>query len=987
MSNLSRAGKVSVKIRIKTPTVWYFIFFLMVSCSANASIPSGDWKTLKTEHFLIHFDERHEAYAQRLAAIAENVHHKTTEWLRWWPHNRTEVVIDDSVDFSNGGASPLPYNRSIIYMQPPSGGELISNEPWLEQVFTHEYIHVLHLDQASGFPGGLRKIFGRILFSFPQIFSPKFVSEGLAVYGETDHDKGFGRGQSAIYQAMMRTEVSNGLRSLTELSYHGYQGTDWPRGQVYLYGYYFFEFIEQTYGQEKIIEYIRNWNNNIVPWRMNARAKQVFGVSGKVLWEKFQQYLHHKFDPQLELLTRLQGPVTPVTENDDINVGNPVWLDNGTFYYYESDGRSPARIIKRSGDKQKEIGGVKGLLMFDVNQQGDILMSRFEICDGDKLYADLYLRSEGSWRWRRLTRCGRYTKAFWSKDGQQIVAVRAGDGAASLVSLGWSDKARKRLIETELLSELKVGDALGALAWSPDSRYLIASVKRQATGWNLERFDMSTKAWRWLTKDAHIQQAPQISRDGSTLYYIADSLLDEATQTQQMTVFAMDLDTLRPQALMTTISAITAFAIDPADKQIRFVEYTPEGRQILQQAIKLPEVLVDADVSGNIIEASESSSASPEIEAFVNSADYDPDQYQTVGDYYPLLSMRPRAWWIWLTSDSVDNTSAQLIIDGLDARGRHYWQAAPEIFFEKETAGGSLAYIYRDRFAFIGSRDIDTVQDEDEDDNEPSIWDVEERVQAILSQPFSSLANRFRINLGIGAEWIERIVENFNGSKSRSDRQDNLVGLSLSWDSSERFVHSISQESGRFVKLTAEHYGLFADEDSHGLQAHLDWREFISLWGSHVLVLRYVEGVADNDTRGLQLGGYSDDLATVAGAIGFGKNEFALRGYDDDIDELIGQRLRLGSLEWRIPLFDFFDGLSAPPIGLGKGSMAVFVDTGAVWDKNDEPDYLTGAGLEFNPQILIGFDTFALDLTFGAAYGFDDELGGTELYLRLGARL
>ena len=261
---------------------------------ADPSIGKGsvfaEWRTLETLHFSIHFQSRHLAFAQRMAAIAEHVYGNTTQWLQWEPRDKTDIVINDAFDGSNGGASPFPYNRFFVYMNAPVEGQLLTNAPWLEQVFTHEFIHVLHLDQASKFPGFLRKVLGRQFFTFPQIFSPKWVIEGIAVYGETDHAKRIGRGQSAMYDAMMRAEVMNGLRSVTEVSYHGYQGTDWPQGQVYLYGYYFFEFLEARYGKEKVVEYIRNWNKNIVPWRMDARAQQVLKVSGEILWEQYTEY-------------------------------------------------------------------------------------------------------------------------------------------------------------------------------------------------------------------------------------------------------------------------------------------------------------------------------------------------------------------------------------------------------------------------------------------------------------------------------------------------------------------------------------------------------------------------------------------------------------------------------------------------------------------------------------------------------------------------
>lgn len=1019
-----------MKVRFIIDRFCWIVGLLSLLCglsAASANPGQEDWKTLETPHFLIHFDAEHKVLAQRLAAIAENVYSLTTSWLQWQPRDKTEVVLDDSLDLSNGSATPLPFNRSTIYLQAPDSGELISNEPWLEQVFTHEFIHIVHMDQATRFPGGLRKIFGRILFSFPQIFSPKWVVEGLAVYGETDQEKGFGRGQSAFYEAMMRTEVMSGVRSLTELSYHGYQGTNWPRGQVYLYGYYFFEFIESTYGRDKIIAYINNWNNNIVPWRMDARAQQVFGVTGKALWSQFSAWLHEKFDPQIELLAARQQATSVITSAPDNVVSNPVWLDNGDFYYYEDDGSSPARIVRLNAEGEQTIDEVDGFLMFDVNQSGDILLSRLEICDEDYLYADLYLWNQEDKDWDRLTHCGRYTRAVWSRDGQQIAVVRKGDGTASLELLD-----RQRLVENrsllgsrfelenpatdfELLSNLAIGDTIGQLDWSPDGRFLVATVKRQQSGWNLERFDLGQRRWQTLTQDAQIQRVPHLSRDGRSVYYVADSLLDAETQTHQLAVMSLDLDTLSSTRLSISPTATLEFAVSPDERRIRRVDYTAEGKQILEQALspagQRPVLAEDTESSlrpadraeqtavvsaGNemlvkAIPTKENAAQEQEdvsqVQAFVNSDAYFPEQYDQLKNYNPLLSMRPRAWWIWLTSDSIDNTSAQLIVDGADARNHHFWQAAPSVFFDKETLGGSLSYIYKNRFALIATRDVETVQDEDEEKDRPSIWDLEERLQAIYIQPFSSLSQRLYFSLGLATESIERRVQRDDNSIARSSRRDNLAGLSVTWDTTQRFLYSISPESGRTLKFNGEQYGVIEEGTFDGLMTYLDWREYLSLGQSHVLALRWVEGRAEDDTEGFRLGGSSDDFATVAGAIGFGRNEFMLRGYDDNIDELAGQRLRLGSVEWRIPLFEHYDGFFIPPLGVGRGSMAVFVDGGATWDDDEDPDYLYGAGVEFSPQLLIGYDNLSLNTSFGMAYGFDQALGDVQFYFRLGLLL
>ena len=94
--------------------------------------------------------------------------------------------------------------------------------------------------------------------------------------------------------------------------------------------------------------------------------------------------------------------------------------------------------------------------------------------------------------------------------------------------------------------------------------------------------------------------------------------------------------------------------------------------------------------------------------------------------------------------------------------------------------------------------------------------------------------------------------------------------------------------------------------------------------------------------------------------------------------------MNLLSAEWRIPLMEVFDGWMAPPVGLGKTAMSVFVDTGRASGEGNNGRYYTGVGVEFKPSVLLGLDNFLLDMRLGFAQGLDDDLGETNVYFSLG---
>lgn len=960
------------------------IFCLLISNSfahtpADLSIGAPDpfnvWKTLETDHFRINYQAEHHSYAQTMAATAEEVHRKTTAWMNWVPKEKTEIVINDSFDGSNGGATSLPYNRFFIYMNTPSEGELQDHGAWLELVFTHEYIHILHLDQASSSPAMLRNIFGRLFFTFPQIFNPKWITEGLAVYGETEKKKGFGRGQGTIYHAIMREEVANGVRSLSELSYQGYRGTDWPSSQVYVYGYYFFEFLESRYSKKDIVRYIQNWNKNIIPWRMDSRSNQVFGISATQLWADYLQYLEKKFRPEIVAMSKQDSLPQWLTGTSRTH-SNPKITAAGDLYFYQDNGSTTPSIERIDNQNQQHhVTTVHGFSQFDWHDQQGIVLSRLEICDNTNLYADLYRWNTNNQRWYRLTTCGRYPRVTWRSDGNYLAAVHVEQGVTSLALL---DNTGKSIRQFPPLSE---GDSIGDLDWYVpaalqsetsdaslvDQGVIVAAIKRKETGWNIELLDVKRQQWKPLTLNDDLESKPQFSADGQYVYFLSD-------HGNQQEVRKVSLATGQVSTVSESMSYVKGFSI--ADKQLALAEYQAEGFSIR----KVPEISAEAITYDAV------SKQVPNIQSLENNYNFKEKEFANIKDYSPWPSIKPRAWWALLKIDGTDNASIQAVIDGSDVLGFHQWQLAPQLFLDKKKFGGDASYIFYNRLALLASRKVDVEQESEPEKGLPEVKDIEDRLQAVLMLPVNSLEQSFRVHLGVAQESIDRYIEN----RGHFEAEDNLLGLSLQYANSESYTHSISQEDGRQIKLNIEEYNVFGNGSFNGLVTTFDWREYISFDDNHVLSLRWVQGKSSRSAKPYELGGSVDQLGTLAGNIGFGLSDYALRGYDGNAAELQGSKISLLSAEWRAPIKEVFNGWMTPPVGLAKTAMSVFIDSGRASGNGSNGNenngrYYTGIGVEFKPQILVGLDNLLLDTRLGLARGLDDNLGETSVYFTLGA--
>ena len=603
---------------------------------------------------------------------------------------------------------------------------------------------------------------------------------------------------------------------------------------------------------------------------------------------------------------------------------------------------------------ETKVADVEQFNALDVNPKSGVLIARNAICDNTKVYSDLYRLKKG--RWHRITHCGRCPRIAWSRSGKYIAAVHVHDGLSQIAILDG------RGVLQLLFKTLPLGDVIGQIAWSPDDKKIVASVRREKTGWNIEQLDLDNGQWQPLTNNPYLEQQPRFSADGQAVYFISD-------QDKVINVRRLNLADGTVQTLTHTQTAVMGYAVDDKKQQIRVAEYTANGIMIRQ----VPMQAGEPDYAGLWKER-------PEVQSIVNGSDYNPGKYTNIADYSPLDTMAPQSWLALLYADSSNNTVLQLLVDGQDVLGYHHWQLAPKFYFSQSQLGGSAAYIAYHRLALLVDSSVKVRQESKP--GVPGVWDTENRYQAVWLQPFNSFDGTFQINTGMGTEDVTRKKEYVG---QIADFHDNFAGVALSWADYDTYLHSISVENGRSIKLNLEKYDALGGAYHSGTATTLDWREYISLFHNNVLALRAVAGHADQNAKPYELGDELDQFESLGGNIGFGKTGYTLRGYHSGAPQLTGSNLRLFSAEWRLPLLELFDGFNVVPLGIGKSSMLFFVDHGAAWYNGIKHDYYTGVGAEIHPDILVGYSTFKLDSTIGFAKGLDKNLGDTMVYLRVGA--
>ena len=950
--------------------VWWSVL-IAFPLAARAGVihdPKLDWKTLHSPHFAVHFHDGEEEPARRVAALAERVHERLTRVFAWTPADRTDIVITDELDVSNGNATPFPSNRINMFLAPPDTiDSLEENDGWLDTLVAHEYTHIVHLDKANGYPKALRNIFGRVvsviplLNAFPNIWQPTWLIEGIAVYHETDRARGAGRGQSSFFNMMMRMEVEGGLKPVTQVNQ---QVDTWPGGTTaYLYGAEFYEFVAATRGPETIQRLVGEYSDDMVPFLLNRASSKTFGKDLYRLWDEFATYTRARYEPALNEIRAAGLRDGERLSQDGYRAGSLKALPDGRAFYIAFDGRNdPALMRYRPGAKRPQVlAEVHDGARLDVHPTAGVLIAQPEICRNTHYLYDLYRYDLDSGSRKRLTHCGRYRHAAWSPDGQRIAAVHQELGRSRLEVLGADG------VKQELWWSGDSDEVLGELDWSPDGASLVAAVWRRESGWNIEQFFIAERRWRALTADSAVDGEPRFSADGSAVLFTSDH---------------GGVYNIRRHELATgTTSTLTnvlggAFYPSAAGTALYYIGYGPQGFDLyrLEDIKKTPTPTAQP---GPSVVVEKEPAAAPNTRI----TDYDPD-----------TGVRPR-WWLPYVAIDDQRTEIGASTSSADPLYRHLYAATAAYDFKNRSPVGALDYIYDGWYPTLklhASR-FDTLAYDADDQFVRMRHEDKYRAEMVL--PILGYRRQVAFHLAALRD-DEADARRAAGVAPLGQTQDSLLGAAITFDSTRLYPLSVSRSHGREIRLVAEDSDALKSDFSGSVYS-VDWREFFALGREHVLGLRLVEGYGSSGSRPFRLGGADTDYELpylLSGALEtpFNHRDYALRGYREGRADLTDQRMRLASLEYRFPVwrvergFMGLLGLLPPPVALHQLSGTVFVDTGAVWHDGHAPDsYRTGAGAELITDMALGY--FArFNLRLGYAHGFDQG-GANQVYLRIGS--
>ncbi len=479
-----------------------FLFSSTVLCqlSISKNHPELKWQIFQTKHFRIIYHQGIEKIAQQVAHLAEQVYLPITSDLGFEPLSKTDIVVTDYRDYSNGLATPLGH---YIFLWTQSLTKYTTgNTEWLQSLVAHEFTHIVSFWALREFPG-----FWRELFALG--FIPTWFLEGLAEYEAEPW---------CAHRDMLLRVVACSHQLLPYKKMTGFIGADAIEARlVYEQGHSLIHYLTARFGRDKIALIIKNLRRQ--PFSFNLALKKSIGLSEKQLFYQWRSEVQKHY----QQISKIRSPisitneriVTPLQANFDAR-----WSADGKkiaivgLKEYEEQ-VSELYVLDAESLKFEKIAGPYVNSFFSWSPSGtQLIYSQTHVTRDGSDINDLFLWNSTNEKIIRLTTNERATDPHLAGDGRSLVYAVHQGAQSNLVILDLKTNQKRKLTDFPAWTEVFTP------AWSPDGEQIAFSIFDQA-GRDICLIEKDGTGFSRLTNNPEDDRYPAWSPDGKQIAFIS----------------------------------------------------------------------------------------------------------------------------------------------------------------------------------------------------------------------------------------------------------------------------------------------------------------------------------------------------------------------------------------------------------------------------------------------------------------------------------
>ena len=445
--------------------------------------PDLSWQTIETAHFSVHFHAGADRSAREIAGIAEGVYGPITQLYQHEPDSKVHLIIRDHDDYSNGAA--YFYDNKIELWAPALDFELRGTHPWLKDVVSHEFTHIVQIQTAMKLSRTIPAFYFQwlgyeaerrtdVLYGYPNAIVsyplsafvvPAWFAEGVAQYNHPDFTYDYWDAHRDMILRMYMLEGSP--LSWEEMAVFG--KTSLGNESSYNAGFSIVSYIAETYGAEKLPEISRALST---PARVtiDGAISSALGISGQELYNRWKEKELERYRTVGNALehNRIEGDLI---ESEGFGNSFPAFSPDGKTIAFVSNkeqdyfGLSSVYLYNRQSRSAKKI---------DIQARSTLSFSP----DGRYLYYSKLSRKNGFWakyhdlyrydlvedEEEQITRGWRAWNPSLSSDGTKLVFARGNDGT---VNVTVCDAAGKNMRQ---VTHFTNGEQVYTPRWSPDGK-------------------------------------------------------------------------------------------------------------------------------------------------------------------------------------------------------------------------------------------------------------------------------------------------------------------------------------------------------------------------------------------------------------------------------------------------------------------------------------------------------------------------------------